>query len=371
MRLLQIHEPGQTPDLHEEGRGYVVGIDLGTTNSVVAYSEEQMPRTLSSESGASLLPSIVSFQEDLQPKVGEASSPLTIRSVKRLMGLGRKELEQLQSSHSFHLSEDISEDDSLVYLKVGDRRVTPQEVSAEILRDLKKRAEVQLEGNVDRCVLTVPAHFDEAARKATKDAAKLAGMEVLRLINEPTAAALAYGLENGVEGIYAVYDLGGGTFDVSLLKLQKGVFQVLATGGDPALGGDDFDVFVLDSLLELHGKRSKDFAPSTVSSFLSIVRCGKEELTSRDVCHVSFPLPEGEIKCSLSRSKLEELISDSVERTLKICREVLQTVSLNPAEVQGVILVGGSTRIPYVQKAVSKCFEQDPYGNVNPDEVVA
>lgn len=323
--LLQIHEPGQTP-LPHDGDDTAVGIDLGTTHSVVAYAHESKPEVLRNIHGHALVPSVVYYDEQDVAHVGyqaktewEKGNPRAVSSIKRRMG---------EAAMPVHLGR------------------TPVEISAAILREMKQVAERALGKNVSRAVITVPAYFDDTARTATRDAAHLAGLEVLRLINEPTAAALAYGLENGVEGVYAIYDLGGGTFDISLLKLEQGVFQVLATAGDTALGGDDMDA-VINSII-----------PSPLRGE-GHVRTIKERLSAEEVV-------EG-----VTRAEYEKHISPLVERTIDICKRALADAGLKPADIRGVVLVGGATRTPLVRKCVADFFGKPLLTDMNPDEVVA
>ena len=256
MQLLDIHEPGQTPVPHQEA-DIAVGIDLGTTNSLVAFSQDNKPEIIRDAKGKGMVPSVVAYKDgDSEPVVGDLARATllddphrVVSSVKRLMGRGLADIKSVAGTLPFQVDDSDDGQDRMVRLVVGDRRLTPVHVSADILRALRSRAEASLDTSVTRAVITVPAYFDDAARNATKDAARLAGLEVLRLVNEPTAAALAYGLDKGSEGIYAVYDLGGGTFDISILKMEKGVFQVLATGGDASLGGDDFDHAIVERFL--------------------------------------------------------------------------------------------------------------------------
>ena len=290
MALLKIHEPGETPLPHEDERQIAVGIDLGTTNSVVAISNSEKPEVLRDKSGGNaIVPSVVYYGDDT-PVVGEAArdqinsdASRVVSSVKRLMGRGLEDVKSVAGTLPYHVevpekSETENGEPMMVRLNVGNRVLTPVEVSADILRALRARAEESLDKPVEKAVITVPAYFDDGARTATKDAAKLAGLEVLRLVNEPTAAALAYGLDNGAEGLYAVYDLGGGTFDISLLKMQKGVFQVKATGGDAALGGDDFDHAIAEHLLaeRKDGGATDDLDASDAKRLLKAARTVKE-----------------------------------------------------------------------------------------------
>lgn len=371
--LLQIHEPGETPAPHEAERGIAIGIDLGTTNSVAAIAEQGKPEILRDEHGEGLLPSIVAYT-GAEPIVGRAAAEeqakhpeLVVASVKRLMGRGAADIKSLSGTVPYEIHGD--QQVGMVRLKVGGRVLSPVEVSADILRAIKARAEAALGQPVERAVVTVPAYFDDAARAATKDAAKLAGIEVLRLVNEPTAAALAYGLDQGAEGLYAVYDLGGGTFDISLLRLQQGVFQVLSTGGDAALGGDDFDHAIAEFVLREAGVQ----APSLIDAKTLLVesRRAKEALTAAPKAELTFHINGKEIRQAVDLAKFEALIEPMVARTLRACRQVLEDAQVTAPEVKGVVLVGGSTRVPLVRRMVAKFFGRAPLSDINPDEVVA
>lgn len=389
MALLTIHEPGQTPLPHEEERKLAVGIDLGTTNSVVAMSRAEKSEVLRNpDGGSAIVPSVVHYAADGTVTVGEAARDLidsqasqVVSSVKRLMGRGLEDVKSVAGTLPYHVeipetvagSDAANAEPQMVRLNVGNRVLTPVEVSADILRALKARAEAALEQDVEQAVITVPAYFDDAARTATKDAAKLAGIEVLRLVNEPTAAALAYGLDNGAEGLYAVYDLGGGTFDISLLKMQKGVFQVKSTGGDAALGGDDFDHAIVEHIL---AARKADGIDDTIDSsaakrLLKVARAIKEALTERDQIDVAVDINDRETTHSITRAGFDAMIAKMVARTVSITEQVLDDADVLPEDVKGVVLVGGSTRVPAVRAAVASLFEQEPLSNIDPDEVVA
>lgn len=385
MALLKIHEPGETPLPHEDERQIAVGIDLGTTNSVVAISREEKPEVLRDKSGGNaIVPSVVYYGEDA-PVVGEEArdhintdANRVVSSVKRLMGRGLEDVKSVAGTLPYHVevpekSETDNGEPMMVRLNVGDRVLTPVEVSADILRALRARAEESLDKPVEKAVITVPAYFDDGARTATKDAAKLAGIEVLRLVNEPTAAALAYGLDNGAEGLYAVYDLGGGTFDISLLKMQKGVFQVKATGGDAALGGDDFDHTIAEHLLaeRKDGGATDALDASDAKRLLKTARKVKEGLTGQDAVEVTVDLNGTETKHTVTRDAFEALIAKLVARTTAITEQVLDDADILAEDVKGVVLVGGSTRVPAVRKAVADLFEQEPLSDIDPDEVVA
>lgn len=376
--LLQIHEPGETPEPHALERSQAIGIDLGTTNSVVAMvsghdGANGHPEVLRDAHGDGLVPSVVAYLGD-EPLVGRAAlaelprhPDRVISSVKRLMGRGVADVKRLAGALPYEIAD--SQAGGMVRLKVGGRVLSPVEISADILKALKVRAEDKLGHKVEKAVITVPAYFDDAARNATKDAARLAGLEVLRLVNEPTAAALAYGLDTAAEGIYAVYDLGGGTFDISLLKLQKGVFQVLATGGDSALGGDDFD----HALAEWAMKRTgiKGLTSGEAKILLQAARAAKERLTAAPGAELKATVAGHDIRQSIDRGTFEVLIEPLIGRTLRACRQVLEDAKLTAAEVKGVVLVGGSTRVPLVRAFVADFFKQQPLADIDPDEVVA
>ncbi|SCA58075.1 DnaK-like molecular chaperone specific for IscU [Candidatus Terasakiella magnetica] len=374
--LLQIHEPGETPAPHDGDDALAVGIDLGTTNSVVAVSKEEAPEVLRDESGTALVPSVVAYAPDGSAIVGQLAKQLllmrpetVISSVKRLMGRGLADVKSISGTLPF----EVIEGEGMVRLKVAGKELTPVEISADILRALKERSEDQLKQKVEKAVITVPAYFDDAARTATKDAAKLAGLEVLRLVNEPTAAALAYGLDRQAEGLYAVYDLGGGTFDISLLRMEKGVFQVKSTGGDAALGGDDFDHAILEYFLEQRRETFGDETLTTDDVKVALVtgRMAKECLTENDSGDFMLEFNGKTSNHTITREKFEELAAPLVERTIDICHNVLEDADTFPDEVKGVVLVGGSTRVPLVRQRVGEFFEQDPLSDINPDEVVS
>lgn len=377
--LLTLHEPGETPDPHQKERRWAVGIDLGTTNSVVAVTRDGKAEVLRDAAGGGLIPSVVSYSGDGTVTVGlDARRHILdvpdqiVSSVKRLMGRGIEDVKSLAGVFPFVL--DGAADGGMVRLKVGGRSLTPVEISADILRAVRKRAELSLDRSVEKAVITVPAYFDDAARSATKDAARLAGLDVLRLINEPTAAALAYGLDNEAEGIYAVYDLGGGTFDISILRMEKGVFQVRATGGDAALGGDDFDHAIAERFLAEHKAVSGGAYPlgeGEVKQALMTARLAKECLSCQESGAWMMEIGGTVSKHYLDRRTFEELISPWVDRTIALCRQALADAELDASEIKGVVLVGGSTRVPLVRRRVAELFACEPLDGINPDEVVA
>ncbi|MBC7955582.1 MAG: Fe-S protein assembly chaperone HscA [Cytophagales bacterium] len=369
MALLQISEPGGSPDPHQ--RRIAVGIDLGTTHSLVAAVRSGVAECLPDASGHVILPSAVRYLEQGRRQIGHdalmeaATDPRnTIVSVKRFMGRGLTDIAQREK-----LPYDFVDAPGMVQLRTVDGIKSPVEVSAEILATLRHRAEDTFADDLFGAVITVPAYFDDAQRQATKDAAQLAGLNVLRLINEPTAAAIAYGLENGSEGLYAVYDLGGGTFDISLLRLSQGVFEVVATGGDSALGGDDFDRLLADWALGQSGQQAT--TPQDKRAVLVAARAAKEKLSATDHATLACPLASGELSVRVTRAEFESLTHDLINRTLGALRKVLRDAKAAKDDVQGVVMVGGSTRMPQVQAAVREFFGKAPLTNLNPDEVVA
>jgi molecular chaperone HscA len=379
MTLLEIHEPGETPLPHAGEGSLAVGIDLGTTNSVVAIARDGKPAALHDETGKALVPSVVGYPAAGGVLVGDAARALmaqehknVVASVKRLMGRGAADLHTVAGVLPYEIEPGTGETD-MVKLRIGGKARSPVEISAEILRALKERAEAALEKPVERAVITVPAYFDDAARTATRDAARVAGLEVLRLVNEPTAAALAYGLDKGSEGLYAVYDLGGGTFDFSLLRLEKGVFQVLATGGDTALGGDDFDRAIAERMIE---ERQKDGLADTVDegavkSALALARHMKEQLSDKEQTSGRLEIAGIPSFHALTRPEFDAMIAAYVKRTLDIARGVLADADMKVDEVHGVVLVGGSTRVPLVRAGVADMIGMAPLTDIDPDEVVA
>ncbi len=370
MALFQIAEPGESAAPHEHK--LAVGIDLGTTNSLVATVRSGLAKVLNDEQGRPLLPSIVRYHADGSTEVGysaqkqQARDPKnTIVSVKRFMGRGLKDIAHVES-----MPYDFLEAPGMVKVRTVAGVKSPVEVSAEILKTLRERAEGALGGELVGAVITVPAYFDDAQRQATKDAARLAGLNVLRLLNEPTAAAIAYGLDNAAEGVYAVYDLGGGTFDISILKLTKGVFEVMATGGDSALGGDDFDHRLFCWAIE----QAKLQPLSAEDSRLLMMRCreAKEFLTHHPEAPITARLTSGElVDLRIEVDTFAGITQTLVSKTVQPVKKALRDAGLRPEDVKGVVMVGGATRMPQVQKAVGDFFRQEPLTNLDPDKVVA
>lgn len=387
MALLQIAEPGQSTVPHEHR--LAAGIDLGTTNSLIASVQSGNAITLADQQGRDILPSIVSYQDasvgtsvDNSILVGDAAKALsvsdpqnTIVSAKRLIGRSLADIRSKYPSLPYQFCGD--ENHPEIVTRQGN--INPIQVSAEILKTLVQRAEQTLGGELTGVVVTVPAHFDDAQRQSTKDAAKLAGVNVMRLLNEPTAAALAYGLDSGQEGVIAIYDLGGGTFDISILRLNKGVFEVLATGGDSALGGDDFDVVLVDYLVE-KADLTRPLSPSLERQLMQQACSAKEQLTEQESVDIVLTLDsqlDSQLDkkktwtTTLSRETFDGLIAALVKKTLRACRRSLKDAGISTDEVLEVVMVGGSTRVPLVRSEVAKYFNKTPLTSIDPDKVVA
>lgn len=370
MALMQISDPGMSPAPHQQR--LAVGIDLGTTNSLVATVRNGISVCLLDEDRLALVPSVVHYRADGGIEVGQsalvsgvADPRNTVLSVKRFMGRGLHDVAHVESMPYV-----FEEAPGMVRLRTVQGSKSPVEISGDILKHLRERAEASLGGELFGAVITVPAYFDEAQRQATKDAARLAGINVLRLLNEPTAAAVAYGLDNASEGVYAIYDLGGGTFDVSILKLTRGVFEVLATNGDAALGGDDFDHRLYCWVLD----RAQIGPPTDEDSrrLLMKARAAKELLTVSDEARLRLDLTSGEqIDLVISRAAFIEMTRQLVDKTLAPIRRALRDAGLAARDIKGVVMVGGATRMPHLQRAVAEFFGQDPLTNLDPDKVVA
>ncbi len=367
MALLQIAEPGQAQAPHQHR--LAVGIDLGTTNSLVATVRSGQAATLANELGEHLLPSVVRYLDSGVKVVGKTAKDTavqdphnTIISVKRLMGRGLNDIKQLGSELPYQFRATDTGMPAFVTVQ-GDK--TPVEVSADILTALKQRAETTLGGELKGAVITVPAYFDEAQRQATRDAATLAGITVLRLLSEPTAAAVAYGLDNGAEGVHAIFDLGGGTFDISLLRLHRGVFEVLATGGDAALGGDDFDRAIALWMMKQICLENPNAAQQR--ELMQIACAAKEQLTSTDSINLAFH----DWQTTFTRQQFDDLIAPLVEKTLRACKRALRDAKLKASDILDVVMVGGSTRVPLVRAKVAEFFARQPLTDIDPDKVVA
>jgi molecular chaperone HscA len=369
MALLQISEPGQAPDPHQ--RRIAVGIDLGTTHSLVASVRNSVAECLPDAQGQVILPSAVRYLENGGRQIGsdallaQAEDPQnTLVSVKRFMGRGLKDI-----ANADKLPYQFVDKPGMLVIQTRAGEKSPVEVSAEILATLRFRAEDTFNDDLYGAVITVPAYFDDAQRQATKDAAQLAGLNVLRLINEPTAAAIAYGLDQSSEGVYAVYDLGGGTFDISILRLTRGVFEVLATGGDSALGGDDYD----RALVEFVQSTTSCVVatPSDKAQVMVVARACKEALSLQDSVQFDLTLSSGVVACTVTRVQFEEACKPLTQRTLNAVRKALRDAGLQKQDIQGVVMVGGSTRMPHIQTAVADLLGCEPLTNLNPDEVVA
>ncbi len=369
MALLQISEPGQAPDPHQ--RRIAVGIDLGTTHSLVAAVRNGVAECLPDAEGRVLLPSAVRYLDAERRQIGfdalaaRATDPANvITSVKRLMGRGLADI-----AHRDSMTYGLTGEGGMVKVATAAGEKSPIEVSAEILATLRYRAEDTFDDELYGVVITVPAYFDEGQRQATKDAAQLAGLNVLRLISEPTAAAIAYGLDNGSEGVYAVYDLGGGTFDISILRLTQGVFEVIATGGDSALGGDDYDHALADVAAAQGGVQAASDLDR--SALLVAARAAKEALSDAESTTFEAALSGGPLRIELHREQFEAATATLTQRTIAAVRKAVRDARLAPDELKGVVLVGGATRMPQVRRAVAECFGREPLVNLDPDQVVA
>lgn len=370
MALLQISEPGMSTAPHQHR--LAVGIDLGTTNSLVATVRNSIPEVLNDEEGRSLLPSVVRYLPNGHAHIGykaqaeQTNDPKnTIVSVKRFMGRGLKDI-----AYAENLPYDFHDEPGMVQLKTVAGVKSPVEISAQILATLRQQAEDALGDDLVGAVITVPAYFDDAQRQATKDAAKLAGLNVLRLLNEPTAAAIAYGLDNGSQGTYAIYDLGGGTFDISILKMSKGVFEVLSTGGDSALGGDDFDHRLFCWILQ--EAKLAPLSDEDTQILMIKAREAKEILSTQTSTYIDAKLNSGEsVHLQISKAIFAEITQNLVLKTITPCRKALRDAGLSVDDIDGVVMVGGATRMPHVRKAVAEFFQTTPLANIDPDKVVA
>ncbi len=364
----------------------IVGIDLGTTNSLVAFMQGDMPVVIPGDDGLNLLPSVVALDANNQPVIGNAARNALIEtperavySIKRLMGRGVEDIQEELNLFPFRLAEDL-EPGEVLRIKLGNKTFTPPEISALILRQLKRSAERFFGGPVTKAVITVPAYFNDAQRQATKDAGRIAGLEVLRLVNEPTAASLAYGLDKKQNGIVAVYDLGGGTFDISILKLHDGIFEVIATNGDTHLGGDDIDnLLITIALDDIRGDLGLDLRNNNLRRNAEAVQAirkavieAKIALSSQSSIKLDIELPGGKrYRREVTREQYEQLIQPVIDRTVGPCRQAMKDAGLKPEGIDEVVLVGGSTRIPKVRALVKELFHREPHTDLNPDEVVA
>lgn len=367
MALLQIAEPGQSAAPHQQK--LAVGIDLGTTNSLIATVRNGHSDILLDEQNRPLLPSVVHFGKDEKVIVGYEAAELatqdpqnTVISVKRLIGRSLADIQQRYPNLPYQF---VASENGLPLLTTYQGVRSPIEISAEILKKLTALGEQRLGGNLVGAVITVPAYFDDAQRQSTKDAAKLAGLNVLRLLNEPTAAAIAYGLDSGQEGVIAVYDLGGGTFDISILRLSRGVFEVLATGGDTALGGDDFDLVLADWIIEQSAVKPEN--DSQYRELIELANRLKQELSNSMEVQIHY----GNWLGNITREQFNELIQPLVKRSLLACRRALKDAGVEAEEVNKVVMVGGSTRVPYVREQVGEFFQKQPLTSIDPDKVVA
>ena len=359
----------------------IVGIDLGTTNSLVAFMQGDTPVVIPGDDGSNLVPSVVALDENNQPVIGNSARRFLIEtperavySIKRLMGRGMEDIQEELKLFPFRLAEDLQPGEVL-RIKLGQKTFTPPEISALILRQLKRNAERYFAGPVTKAVITVPAYFNDAQRQATKDAGRIAGLEVLRLVNEPTAASLAYGLDKKQNGIVAVYDLGGGTFDISILKLHDGIFEVIATNGDTHLGGDDIDnLLITIALDDIRGDLGLDLRRNAeaVQAIRKSVIEAKIALSSQPSVKLDIELPGSKrYRREITREQFEQLIQPIIDRTVGPCKQALKDANLKPEQIDEVVLVGGSTRIPKVRALVKDLFHREPHTDLNPDEVVA
>ena len=371
MALLQISEPGQAPNPHE--RRIAIGIDLGTTHSLVASVRNGVSECLPDDEGRVILPSVVRYLDGDKRQIGHAALAAqvddpanTISSVKRLMGRGIDDI-----GSRAQLPYLLIDKPGMVTLQTVAGEKSPVEISAEILATLRFRAEDTFDDDIYGAVITVPAYFDDAQRQATKDAAQLAGLNVLRLINEPTAAAIAYGLDNASQGVFAIYDLGGGTFDISILRLSEGVFEVVATGGDSALGGDDYDRALVDWVLAKAGLAADVLNATDKAALLRAARACKEALSSASVASFKVQLAKTLVNFDMRAEDFETATAHLTQRSLTAVRKALRDAKMGKEDIEGAVLVGGSTRMPQVRKAVASFFGREPLTNLNPDEVVA
>src|SRR5947209_17620503 len=359
----------------------IVGIDLGTTNSLVAFMQGETPVVIPGDDGLNLLPSVVALDPNNQPVVGNAARnslidtpERAVYTIKRLMGRGVEDIQEELKFFPFRLAEDLQAGEVL-RIKLGDKTFTPPEISALILRQLKRNAERFFGSPVSKAVITVPAYFNDAQRQATKDAGRIAGLEVLRLVNEPTAASLAYGLDKRENGTIAVYDLGGGTFDISILKLHDGIFEVMATNGDTHLGGDDIDnLLITIALDDIQGDLGLDVRRNgeIVQTIRKAVIETKIALSSQPSAKLDIELPGGKrYQREITRQQFEDLIRPILDRTIAPCKQAMKDAGVTPKQIEEVVLVGGSTRIPTVRALVREMFRREPHTDLNPDEVVA
>jgi molecular chaperone DnaK len=360
---------------------HIVGIDLGTTNSLVAFMQGETPVVIPGDDGSNLVPSVVALDEGSQPVIGNSARRYLIEtperavySIKRLMGRGVEDIQEELKLFPFRLADDLQPGEVL-RITLGGKTSTPPEISALILRQLKRNAERYFGAQVTKAVITVPAYFNDAQRQATKDAGRIAGLEVLRLVNEPTAASLAYGLDKKQNGIVAVYDLGGGTFDISILKLHDGIFEVISTNGDTHLGGDDIDnLLITIALDDIRGDLGLDFRRNAeaVQAIRKAVIEAKIALSSQPSVKLDIELPQGKrYQREITREQFEQLIQPIIDRTVGPCKQAMKDANLKPEQIDEVVLVGGSTRIPKVRALVKEMFRREPHTDLNPDEVVA